>query len=100
MATLMQPDGKVELVFPSDHKKFTLDEVRTLVGAPNGMCWVEKVDLPKGAEWDGYKPKFMLVDEEGLLKRDVLEPNINAMNIDGDRRLIVGNALLVYGGEF
>ncbi len=78
-AYIMKADGEVGEIQPKDKKKFTLDELQTLVG---GL--IEFTPQPiKGEDM------VLLVNEEGLLKG--LEVNMEASNIAG--RLVVGDAV-------
>jgi hypothetical protein len=100
MGTLISPGGQFETVTPANGKHFRLDEVQTLVGGAHGTCLVEAIYPPVRTRWDGQDIVMVLVDEEGLCYDPPLETNARAMMIDGGQRLIVGNALLIYAGEF
>lgn len=80
MATLYEPSGRDQTCTPRDGKKFTLDELQTLVGG-----YIEMVRIP-----GDVGRRMFFVDEEGLLRG--LSPNVRASHIAG--RLLVGNALL------
>ena len=99
MGVLFVPNEDPVEVTPENGKKFTLEEVRTIVGGKYGKVWVEAVILPKGTKYENKKAGIFLVDEEGLLK-DGNELNVNAVMLDGDRRPLFGNALLTWPREF
>jgi hypothetical protein len=99
MGVLFVPDQDPVEVLPENGKKFTLDEVQTLIGGKYGKVDAEVVVLPKGTKYDDKKIGLFMVDEEGLLKEgNVL--NVNAVMLDGDRRPLFGNALLTWPREF
>ena len=50
-------------------------------------------------EYQDKKIGLFMVDEEGLLKEGN-SLNVNAVMLDGDRRLLFGNALLTWPREF
>ena len=99
MGVLFVPDQDPVEVLPENGKKFTLDEVQTLIGGKYGKVYAEPVILPKGTKYQDKKIGMFLVDEEGLLKDDN-ELNVNAVMLDGDRRPLFGNALLTWPREF
>ena len=88
MGVLFVPDQDPVEVLPENGKKFTLDEVQTLIGGDYGKVHAEPVILPKGTKYDGKKIGLFMVDE------------VNAVMLDGDRRPLFGNALLTWPREF
>lgn len=81
MATLIEPDGTARTVKPATGKSFTLAELQKLVGG--------YIEIFPGT-------RFVLVDEEGLLKN--LPINIPAsLRVGGYQ--IVGNALFLDAEE-
>ena len=99
MGVLFVPDQDPVEVLPENGKKFTLDEVQTLIGGDYGKVHAEPVILPKGTKYNGKKIGMFMVDEEGLLKEGNAL-NVNAVMLDGDRRPLFGNALLTWPREF
>ncbi len=99
MGVLFVPDQDPVEVLPENGKKFTLDEVQTLIGGDYGKVYAEPVILPKGTKYDGKQIGMFMVDEEGLLKEGNAL-NVNAVMLDGDRRPLFGNALLTWPREF
>ena len=99
MGVLFVPDQDPVEVLPENGKKFTLDEVQTLIGGAYGKVYAEPVTLPKGKNYNGKKIGMFMVDEEGLLKEGNAL-NVNAVMLDGDRRPLFGNALLTWPREF
>ena len=99
MGGLFVPDQDPVEVLPENGKKFTLDEVQTLIGGDYGKVHAEPVTLPKGTKYNGKKIGMFMVDEEGLLKEGNAL-NVNAVMLDGDRRPLFGNALLTWPREF
>jgi len=99
MGVLFVPDQDPVEVLPENGKKFTLDEVQTLIGGKYGKVDAERVILPNGTKYQDKKIGMFMVDEEGLLKDDN-EFNVNAVMLDGDRRPLFGNALLTWPREF
>jgi hypothetical protein len=82
MATLLRADGLTEALEPSNGVHWNLAELQTLVG---GYIEVARTN-------DG---KYLIIDEEGKLKRKPL--NIAATRIYqyGRRDAIVGDAVLI-----
>ena len=99
MGVLFVPDQDPVEVLPENGKKFTLDEVQTLIGGDYGKVHAEPVILPKRTKYDGKQSGLFMVDEEGLLKEGNAL-NVNAVMLDGDRRPLFGNALLTWPREF
>ena len=99
MGVLFVPDQDPVEVTPENGKRFTLDEVQTLIGGKYGKVYAEPVILPRGTKYQDKKIGLFMVDEEGLLK-DGNALNVNAVMLDGDRRVLVGNALLTWPREF
>ena len=99
MGVLFVPDQDPVEVTPENGEKFTLWETQMLVGGKYGKVTVEVVQLPKDTKYRDKKIGMFLVDEEGLLKEGN-SINVNAVMLDGDRRMLVGNALLTWPGEF
>jgi len=86
MALVIYPDGGRERVTPENDRDFTLTELQGFVG---GL--IEPVAIPS-------QPKFMLlVDEEGLLKRD---PEVNAEASGLAQQRIVGIAVKIARRHF
>ena len=99
MGVLFVPDQDPVEVLPENGKKFTLDEVQTLIGGDYGKVHAEPVILPKGTKYDGKQIGLFMVDEEGLLKEGNAL-NVNAVMLAGDRRPLFGNALHTWPREF
>lgn len=94
----------VRAVSPADGKKFTLDELQSLVGGyiehiPYKINKTRVTDLPKDAR--GKVVCNAWCDEEGKLKgqpHNVRASALFAGNMGGDR--LVGSVVFTYAGEF
>jgi hypothetical protein len=83
---IVRADERWEWPEPSNGKKFTLDELREIVGGR-----IEMIRVPAAFS---KRKMYMVVNEVGKLKG--LPPNTLATTIMG--QLIVGDVLLAYDG--
>ena len=97
MATLLKVDGTKEEITPKDGESFSIEELWTIIGG-----YIEMVDLSwlkKTGQIDpDIEAAYMIVDEEGKLKR--LPVNEAATKIVLGRDVIAGPALLCSNKEF
>jgi hypothetical protein len=80
MATLLRVEGTTEPITPAG-KHWTLEEMKTLVGG-----WIEVVRTIDG--------RFMVIDEEGKIKKKPLNIQATKLYLYGRHDPIVGTALL------
>ena len=83
MATIIKITGEKENIEPADNRLFTLEELQKAVGG-----YIQVVSIPTGE----HSGKFMVVDEEGLLKVNPIL-NTEASKIAGQR--IVGQVIII-----
>ena len=86
MGTIYRPDGTTETIAPATGL-IRLEEAQDIVGG-----WVEVVHLPSKSTTKG----FLLVDEEGRLKRLPINYQASALAAQP----IVGTAILTSTKEF
>jgi hypothetical protein len=82
MATLLRTDRSKETLQPVNGINWTLPELQTLVGG-----YIEIVGTKDG--------RYLVIDEEGKLKRKPLNVEATKLYRYGDHDAIVGIALLV-----
>jgi hypothetical protein len=82
MATLLRADGSAETLQPSNGVHWNLEELQTLVGG-----YIEVARTTDG--------KYLVLDEEGKLKRKPLNVAATRIYQHGRRDVIVGDAVVV-----
>jgi hypothetical protein len=82
MATLLRADGSTEALQPPNGVHWGLEELQTLVGG-----YIEVARTTDG--------KYLVLDEEGKLKRKPLNVAASRMYQHGRRDVIVGDAVLI-----
>lgn len=80
MAKMLRVEGTTETITPAG-KHWTLEEMKTLVGG-----WIEVVRTIDG--------RFMVIDEEGKIKKKPLNIQATKLYLHGRYDPIVGTALL------
>lgn len=83
MAVIIKINGETENIEPANGKIFTLKELQQVAGG-----YIQIVSVTAGE----HSGKFMIVDEEGLLKPNPIL-NIEASKIAGQR--IVGQVIII-----
>ena len=82
MATLLRTDGSAENLTPPNGVHWSLEELQTLVGG-----YIEVAHTTDG--------KYLIVDEEGKLKRKPLNVAATRLYQHGRRDPIAGDAVLI-----
>jgi hypothetical protein len=82
MATLLRPDRRKDEIQPLNGVNWSLEELQTLVGG-----YIEVIGTKDG--------RFLVIDEEGKLKRKPLNAAATDLYLYGEHDAVVGVAVLV-----